>query len=336
MSFEVISVSEDLKLLGVTRIGKDNNTIQLIFHNQTVVIFEILPEQLLKTIENLKSAAKKESVNSATINKVAILLQDTPEYLEILQKANGKATNTTDRSRDADKQQNDIDEKSTETNGQCLVNASTELDPYIQNRDYVEYVMETAKKTIRREDSLLRLLIYVGLTAYSHNPLSIGIRAPTCEGKTYAVTQSVLKFFPRQDVMILGSLSPKALIRQHGMLIDENNQPLEGRIKQLRKHIRECQVSKKVTEEIELQYELDSLLQKAKLLIDLQGKILLFLEPPHPDVWNIIKPILSHDAWEIEHPYVDADLKTKNVVTRGWPTCIFCSGKYGQRYKVDF
>ena len=334
MSFEVISVSEDLKLLGVTRIGKDNNTIQLIFHNQTVVIFEILPEQLLKTIENLKSAAKKERVNNATINKVAILLQDTQEYLEILQKANGKATNTTDRSRDADKQQNDIDEKSTETNGQCLVNASTELDPYIQNRDYVEYVMETAKKTIRREDSLVRLLIYVGLTSYSHNPLSIGIRAPTCEGKTYAVTQSVLKFFPRQDVMILGSLSPKALIRQHGMLIDENNQPLEGRIKQLRKHIRECQVSKKVTEEIELQYELDSLLQKAKLLIDLQGKILLFLEPPHPDVWNIIKPILSHDAWEIEHPYVDADLKTKNVVTRGWPTCIFCSAKDESRWEV--
>ena len=134
--------------------------------------------------------------------------------------------------------------------------------------------------------------------------------------------------------MILGSLSPKALIRQHGMLIDENNQPLEGRIKQLRKHIKECQVSKKVTEEIELQYELDSLLQKAKLLIDLQGKILLFLEPPHPDVWNIIKPILSHDAWEIEHPYVDADLKTKNVVTRGWPTCIFCSAKDESRWEV--
>jgi hypothetical protein len=174
----------------------------------------------------------------------------------------------------------------------------------------------------------------VGLTAYSHNPLSIGIRAPTSEGKTYAVTQSLLKFFSRQDVMILGSLSPKALIRQHGVLIDENNQPLDGRIKQLKKSIRECQVNKKVTEEIELQYELDSLLQKAKLLIDLQGKILLFLEPPHPEVWNIIKPILSHDAWEIEHPYVDADLKTKNVVTRGWPTCIFCSAKDESRWEV--
>ena len=76
MSLEVIPVSEDLKLLGVTKIGKDNNNIQLIFHNQTVVIFEILQEQLLKTIENLKYVAKKESV---------IALQSTklPSYYKI-------------------------------------------------------------------------------------------------------------------------------------------------------------------------------------------------------------------------------------------------------------
>jgi hypothetical protein len=146
LSLKTVSVTEDLKNLGVTKIGKDNNTIQIIFNNETVVIFEILPEQLLKTIENLKSAAKKERVNSVTINKVALLLQDTPEYLEILQKANGKATDATGRSHDAYKQQTDFDEESTETTGQCLVNASTELDPYIQNRYYVEYVMETAKK----------------------------------------------------------------------------------------------------------------------------------------------------------------------------------------------
>ena len=91
--------------------------------------------------------------------------------------------------------------------------------------------METAKKTIRHEDSLVRLLFYVGLTAYSHNPLSIGIRAPTSEGKTYAVTQSIRKFFPDKDVMTLGSMSPKALIRQNGILVDESNQPLEERIK---------------------------------------------------------------------------------------------------------
>jgi hypothetical protein len=54
------------------------------------------------------------------------------------------------------------------------------------------------------------------------------------------------------------------------------------------------------------------------------------LEPPHYQMWDILKPILSHDAYEIEHPYVyDAGngLKVYKVVTRGWPACIFCSAK---------
>ena len=58
------------------------------------------------------------------------------------------------------------------------------------------------------------------------------------------------------------------------------------------------------------------------------------MEPPHPEVWNIINPILSHDNWEISHPYVDTDLKTRNVVTRGWPSCIFCSAKDESRWDI--
>ena len=37
-------------------------------------------------------------------------------------------------------------------------------------------------------------------------------------------------------------------------------------------------------------------------LIDLRGKIYVFLEPPHPDLWKIIKPKMSHDSFIIEHP----------------------------------
>ena len=32
---------------------------------------------------------------------------------------------------------------------------------------------------------------------------------------------------------------------------------------------------------------------------------LLFLEPPKPELMDLIKPILSHDHWEMEHPFVD-------------------------------
>ena len=38
--------------------------------------------------------------------------------------------------------------------------------------------------------------------------------------------------------------------------------------------------------------------------------------------------------WEMEHPYVDTDLKTKNIVTRGWPVCIFCSARDESRWDI--
>ena len=73
------------------------------------------------------------------------------------------------------------------------------------------------------------------------------------------------------------------------------------------------------------------LLLTSKKLIDLTGIILVFLEPPDVYLWNKIKPILSHDAMEIEFPYVDktesGGIQTKKVVVRGWPACIFCSAK---------
>jgi hypothetical protein len=35
------------------------------------------------------------------------------------------------------------------------------------------------------------------------------------------------------------------------------------------------------------------------------------LDAPDPAVWEIIKPILSHDTWEMEHRYVNTDLKQR-------------------------
>jgi hypothetical protein len=216
---------------------------------------------------------------------------------------------------------------------EAIIDPSKDFDPYIPNRDYVEFVIKNIKRNVKREDSLVRLLVYAGLTTYSYNPLCIGIRAPTTEGKTYAVIQSILKYFPKSDYALIGSISPKALIRQHGILVDKDNyQPLEPKIKELKKQIREYKDDESKKED--LQQQLDQLYKEAKYLIDLSGKILLFLESPHPDVWEIIKTTLSHDAWEIEHPYVDTDLRTKNIVTRGWPACIFCSAKDESKWDV--
>jgi hypothetical protein len=205
----------------------------------------------------------------------------------------------------------------------------------------IDYTVQIIKKTVKGEDHNIRLILYAGESSYTFNPLSIAIRAPTSEGKTHLVVKT-LSYFPEDDVKLIGSMSPRVLIRQIGTLVDKDNVPLQPRINELKRRIRiakaqenDTYVDGRTGETIEeLEDELQKLYDNSRYIIDLRGKILIFLEPPHPDVWNILKPILSHDSWEIEHPYVDTDLKTKNIVTRGWPVCFFCTAKDESRWEI--
>ena len=217
-----------------------------------------------------------------------------------------------------------------------LIDDERYLKSKILNWGFADFVIRTAKKTIKKEDSLIRQLFYTGLSAYSNNPLSIGIKAPTSEGKTYVVKEVVMKFFPKKDVWVIGSMSPKVIIRQNGKLVDsDTNELLESKIRELKKQIS----STKNTETKEnLQEQLQQLLDNSKIVIDLSNKIFVFLEPPHPQTWEILKAILSHDAWEIEHPFVDKTeylgTQVKKIVTWGWPVCIFCSAKDESKWDV--
>ena len=77
-----------------------------------------------------------------------------------------------------------------------------------------KYVLKVIKKTIKCEDALIRQILYTGLSSYiSDDPINLGIIAPTSEGKTYPV-EECMKFFPREDVYKVGSMSTKVLVRQ--------------------------------------------------------------------------------------------------------------------------
>ncbi len=68
----------------------------------------------------------------------------------------------------------------------------------------------------------------------------------------------------------------------------------------------------------------------------MSGKTLLFLEPPKPEFMDLLN-LLSHDHWEMEHPFVDKVASSglvKQVVTRGWPACIFCSAKDESKWET--
>ncbi|MGD1837602.1 MAG: hypothetical protein ACPKPY_06040, partial [Nitrososphaeraceae archaeon] len=160
------------------------------------------------------------------------------------------------------------------------------------------------------------------------------IIAPTSEGKTYPVEET-MKFFPKEDVYKVGSMSTKVLVREKGILVDKYNQPLEERLSKLR--IKKNTI-KDPEEREKINGQMQELYENSKSLIDLTNMILVFLEPPHKEVWTILKPILSHDSYEIEYPFVNKNerdgLYTKKVVVRGWPSCIFCSAKDESKWEI--
>jgi len=70
-------------------------------------------------------------------------------------------------------------------------------------------------------------------------------------------------------------------------------------------------------------------LEKSCYVVDLKNKILVFLEAPDIEVFNILRPILSHDAKEISYKIADKNssgsLRTKHVIIKNFPAVIFCT-----------
>ncbi len=200
-------------------------------------------------------------------------------------------------------------------------------EPETQDKDYAEFVINTIKRTVKQENVLIRQIFYTAMSKDTPDPCNLGIVAPTSEGKTYPVVE-VLKFFPAEDVLYIGKMSTMSLVRQKGILVDSNNQPVVDKIKKLKKQIGEAEDK---DEKESLEKDLELLTEDIRTLVDLSGKILAYLEPPQRELWELIKPILSHDAWEIEYPFVNQTeiegIFTKKIIVRGWPACIFCSAK---------
>ena len=70
--------------------------------------------------------------------------------------------------------------------------------------------------------------------------------------------------------------------------------------------------------------------QRNAIIINLERKILIFLDQPHDQLLQRLRPLLSHDRKELLYKITDkrekAGLRTKNVIIIGFPSVIFCTG----------
>jgi len=179
-------------------------------------------------------------------------------------------------------------------------------------------------RTVRRDITAKNMILLTALSAYTPEPINLFLRGESSIGKSYNVVQA-LKYFPKDDVWLLGGLSPTALIHQHGILIDKNGDPI----------LPYSRPDKDASPE-----EKEAWHQKMKdsrYLVELNGKILVFLEAPHFETFNMLRPILSHDAHQISYRFTDktgkGQLQTQHVIVQGWPATIFCSTQ--EKYVQD-
>ena len=185
---------------------------------------------------------------------------------------------------------------------------------------------------IKNDPKLVSQLLRVCLSAYTNDPMNIALLAPSSDGKTYA-TVKVTEIFPKEDVIAVGRMSPTALIHQHGELIDKNGNSLQERLNEIDDQIKDLENK---SERDNLKHQRQKILNGAQNCVDLKNKILLFLDNPNTDTYEMLKPIMSHDKKEIVYKTTkgDGSLNVKETVIRNWPVFIFCSAKNEDKNKV--
>ena len=194
-----------------------------------------------------------------------------------------------------------------------------------------ELWMAELEKSIKFDLAPKTICLLTCLSAYSAEPQNNMMKGESSIGKTWNAV-NVIKYFPSEDVWLLGGLSPTALVHDKAQLEDEGTgEPLdENYVSDYMKEWRldHPDATKKEEKQVynEKKAEWDAI--PKKYVVDLSHRILLFLDAPHIDTFNKLRPILSHDTYEITYKFTDKStdgLATQTVVMRGFPATIFCT-----------
>ena len=168
------------------------------------------------------------------------------------------------------------------------------------------------------------------VSAYTTEPGNLGVEAPSSEGKTHPTVETS-KLFPSADVLYLVGLSPTALAHDHGVLVDfETKEPLQPKLREIDIELSSLNGRKKEDKQRirELKAKRAELLANSAYLVNLENKILLFLDKPHPETLQRLYPILSHDVYESTYKFTDrkgrGPLRSVNVILHGWPVAVYC------------
>lgn len=213
------------------------------------------------------------------------------------------------------------------------------IDNDVVGENLIEYCISVILKEAKQESRLVRQLMYTMLSAYTNNPLNLGINSPSGEGKNW-VLEKVSEKFPKEDVQSLSGMTEKALFHKKGVLVIRNEQGEYEEVNSLIKEI-DSQIEDKESEMArtkdsnlvkglksmirEFEDEKKEIYRNAMKLIDLEHKILVLLDTPPIGLLSALMSLLAHDKYEAEYEYADTSngITTKTNILRGWPVVIY-------------
>ncbi len=181
------------------------------------------------------------------------------------------------------------------------------------------------------DDPIIKTVLHAGVSAFA-SPLNISLKAESGSGKSYSTLETI-KYLPQENVMHVGSDSPKVFSHLNGVkkCLSENGVEL------LFDEVPEPQKPDKKDYDLLDDYKRDfskysedlkaynALKESSWYEIDLRNKIIVYLESINPELFKMLKATMSHDAECVIHRYVDEQGKTREVHLLGAPVLIFNS-----------
>jgi hypothetical protein len=215
-------------------------------------------------------------------------------------------------------------------------------DPKIEER-----FAKDIDHTVKKDTSVIQDNFRAGLSAYG-DPFNVAHKAESGAGKTYT-TMETFSYFPEEDVIIIGTQSPKVISHEQGELMtintegkeeplnmdDEPREPKRRDYKEKDDYIDDLQT-----------YKAEKKIWGDKVknsfhLIRFAGKIYIILEGISHEALEMLKCTLSHDGPRIPHKFVDDKGKVHKTVLEGAPAFIFCTvdkeyiGEFATRVITD-
>jgi hypothetical protein len=186
-------------------------------------------------------------------------------------------------------------------------------------------------RTIKNDEAVISDNIHCALSAY-FDPFNLAHKGKSSSGKTYVTTGSI-EYFPDEDVVVIGSQSPKVISHDYGelMTIDENGTeiPLNMDDAPHKPTQREYDGKEEFSDAYDAykiyKKQWDQKIKNIFHLIRLTGKIYVFLDTISQETFEMFKCTLSHDKKRIIHKYVDEKSMVHTTVLEGWPAAIFCT-----------